>query len=932
MKYRIFFLPLLCLCLFIQLDAQSIKGNVSDETTGEPLIGASIIIEGTTSGTITDFEGNFELNVTQELPVNLIISYVGYDNMTRTINSFESVDVEMSSAALTIDVIEVEGQRISEKQQQAALTVESLDNVAIKQAASADFYESLGNLKGVDLTTASLGFKIVNTRGFNSTSPVRSLQLIDGVDNQSPGLNFSLGNFLGVSDLDINKVELIVGASSAFYGPNAFNGVISMHTKDPFYSKGLSAEVKAGERNLFTTALRWADAVKNKDGFEWLGYKLNLYRMSADDWEAENYNPVDDSEEGLDNPGGFDAVNIYGDEFNRQASVVGIGRYYRKGYREIDLVDYSSENNKAAASVHFRLKPEMDYESPELVLGSSFGGGTTVYQGDNRYSLRNIRFFQHKIELRKKDQYFIRSYMTHENAGDSYDPFFTALKLQEYSKDNTEWNTSYLNYWSLNVVPRLQNDEDFPRRSDYPGDIEGYNAAIDLFLLDKQDSLFIWHGQAQDVANTGNPAFQTLDFLEPGTAEFQHVFDSITSAIANSEGGTRFFDESALYHLHGEYKFNDVYKGEGTTLTDLDFTLGVAGRLYRPDSRGSILLDTMGRNIDTYEYGVYGGSALSFLDDKFLVNASLRMDKHENFDYLFSPAASVVYQPSAKNYIRLSFSSAIRNPTLSDQYLNYNVGPAILLGNLNGFENLVTVESFVDFLDSQDREALDTFNVSPIQPEKVRSLELGYRTSLFNSVFIDMSGYLSRYEDFIGFELGVVSFIPPPPNAPLPTNTQVYRVSSNARDIVNTRGISIGLNYFFQKYYQLQGNYSYNELTTKTDDPIIPAFNTPKNKYNIGISGRDIPRILGMRVPSFGFNVNYKWIEGFIFEGSPQFTGFIPAYDLLDGQINFKIRPLNTVLKIGASNILDNKVFQTYGGPRIGRLAYVSLSYNFEKK
>ena len=72
-----------------------------------------------------------------------------------------------------------------------------LDILAIKETPSANFYDGLGGFKGVDISTASLGFKIINTRGFNSTSPVRSLQIIDGVDNQAPGMNFSLGNFLG---------------------------------------------------------------------------------------------------------------------------------------------------------------------------------------------------------------------------------------------------------------------------------------------------------------------------------------------------------------------------------------------------------------------------------------------------------------------------------------------------------------------------------------------------------------------------------------------------------------------------------------------------------------------------------------------------------------------------------------------------------------
>ena len=130
------------------------------------------------------------------------------------------------------------------KLKESPLTVEAMDVTAIIEAPSSTFYESIGNLKGVDITSASLGFKIINTRGFNSTSPVRSLQIIDGVDNQSPGLNFSLGNFLGTTELDTKGVEIVVGANSALYGPNAFNGVIDMTTKDPFMFPGTSYQIK----------------------------------------------------------------------------------------------------------------------------------------------------------------------------------------------------------------------------------------------------------------------------------------------------------------------------------------------------------------------------------------------------------------------------------------------------------------------------------------------------------------------------------------------------------------------------------------------------------------------------------------------------------------------------------------------------------------
>ncbi|MEL7163707.1 MAG: TonB-dependent receptor, partial [Bacteroidota bacterium] len=144
---------------------------------------------------------------------------------------------------------------------------------------------------------------------------------------------------------------------------------------------------------------------------------------------------------------------------------------------------------------------------------------------------------------------------------------------------------------------------------------------------------------------------------------------------------------------------------------------------------------------------------------------------------------------------------------------------------------------------------------------------------------------------------------------------------------------SLGSNFYFADFYSINGNYSWNVLNTKTDDPIIPAFNTPEHKFNIGISGRNVPlSLFGQSVQDFGFSVNYKWVDSFIFEGSPQFTGPIPAYGMLDAQLNFAVPSINTTIKIGASNILDNQVFQVYGGPRIGRLAYLSATYNFVKK
>ncbi|HQU60697.1 MAG TPA: TonB-dependent receptor, partial [Saprospiraceae bacterium] len=337
-----------------------------------------------------------------------------------------------------------------------------------------------------------------------------------------------------------------------------------------------------------------------------------------------------------------------------------------------------------------------------------------------------------------------------------------------------------------------------------------------------------------------------------------------------------------------------------------------------------IFYDTAGIKITNFEYGVYGGVNKIFSDGTFRTNVTLRMDKNENFDYVFTPAASVVWKPKPNHYLRVSFSSGVRNPTLSDQYLSLNVGPAILAGNLNGADSVITLESFQNYLSGfLQRRLLEYYDIDPIKPEKVRTVEAGYRATLWNRVFVDAGYYYNVYRDFIGYNIAIDAPFASPTSF-LPESVQVFRFASNAQDKVTTQGFSMGLNYYFANYFSIAGNYSYNAIVSQSDDPIIPAFNTPKHKFNIGVSGRNIQT---GKIKNWGFNLNYKWIEGFLFEGSPQFTGFIPSYGMLDGQVNYNIPSMHTTIKIGATNLLDNQVYQTYGGPLIGRMAYISFLY-----
>jgi iron complex outermembrane recepter protein len=907
---------LICVCTSaLQITAQ-ITGKVLDNKSKEPVIGANVIIVGTLTGTTTDIDGNFEITPGGGYPVTLEVSFIGMKTLTLNVRQAGRIPiVYMQEDEAMLREVTVIEQRLSQKQKESALSVVALDIKAISETPSVSFYESLGNLHGVDLTSASIGFKIINTRGFNSTSPVRSLQIIDGVDNQAPGLNFSLGNFVGASELDIVNVDIIAGASSAFYGPSAFNGVVSMTTKDPFIFRGTSASLKAGERNLREFAVRHAHVHKDKSGRDRFAWKLNAYYLEADDWVADNYNPTEESFTGKDNPGGYDAVNIYGDEQSflspSPRTYPGLGRYHRDGIREVDLVDYDTRNLKLAAGFHYKL-----HNNSELIYACNFGYGTTVYQGDNRYSLKDLMFFQNRLEWRKKDKYFIRAYATNEDAGNTYDAYFTGLRMQQAVLEDRAWQSTYENLWPSQEVRNLPG---YPTAS-YNTERELWLQQYEAFLNQNRDAIQAFHDQTREATNAGG-----YGHLEPGTPMFDSLFNHFTT-LDFADGGTRFFDRSALYHLHGEYKWEFPE-------SRVDITVGGNTRLYRPNSQGSIFNDTAGIRISNYEYGVYTGVTKKMMGELFILNATIRMDKNQNFGYYFSPATSLIYNITNLSTLRLSLSSAIRNPTLQDQYLYYNVGRAILLGNLNGRDSLVPIENVTDYLGKsqtdRNNHVWEYYDVDPVRPEKVQTVEAGFRTTLWKRLFIDVNYYFSWYQDFIGFNIGADIFLDNTITGDPFTGLQVYRIAANAIDRVTTQGFSLGYNYYFWKKYTFTGNYSWNRLNSESDDPIIPAFNTPEHKFNLGLSGSEIK--IG-RLKHLGFAVNYRWIEGFLFEGSPQFTGAIDTYDMVDAQISLGLPKWKSTVKLGGNNVLNNMAFQVYGGPRVGRLLYVGWLFDLGNK
>ena len=291
----IFFASLLSI---VEVEAQTtiITGKVVEQSTKTPLIGVNILVKGKVIGTVSDLDGNFTLRVNQPPPLTLLFSMIGFQTLELEINNDQISDLQitMVEQILLGQEVVVSASRMEEGILQSPVTVETMDIIAIRDVPQANFYDALNNLKGVEMSTQSLTFKSFNTRGFNANGNVRTLQLIDGMDNQAPGLNFSIGNVAGISELDLESIELLPGTSSALYGPNAINGILLMNSKNPFQYQGLSVQMKGGvmhqsqrstpSTGLYDFAARYATALSDK-----VAIKVNVNSLRADDWQAVDY-------------------------------------------------------------------------------------------------------------------------------------------------------------------------------------------------------------------------------------------------------------------------------------------------------------------------------------------------------------------------------------------------------------------------------------------------------------------------------------------------------------------------------------------------------------------------------------------------------------------------------------------------------------------
>lgn len=968
-------LAALSLLLFLTIAASAqtstISGTVRNSETKEAVPFVTVAIKGTGTGTYTNEKGTFKLTTSRAFPLTLEFSSVGF--------APKELAVPAAGVPLEVDLVPgsdlgsevvVSASRVPERILESPVSIERMNVGAVRAAAAPNYYDGIANMKGVDLTTSSLTFRTISTRGFNGSGNLRFNQLVDGMDNQAPGLNFSVGNIIGLTELDVDNVELLQGASSALYGSGGMNGTLLMSSKSPWKYQGLSVQGKQGFMHFndpaqsnatpyYDWSIRYAKKISEKFAF-----RVSGQFVKADDWQATDYrnlqreNVFSSLKDGnRDSDPNYDGVNVFGDEASAsmqafaqvvratvgatpqgQAALAGLNQQIGLGMKPTDIAAYWQALNPAfAQALPFLIPTSTAANNP---YRGTFGAQNVSRTGYNERDLVDYDTYNVKVsaalhyKINENTEAIIAGNWgtgtTVYTGADRY--AIKNLKMGQYKAEVKGKN------WFLRGYTIQENSGDaytattaavainraWKSDATWFQDYAGTYGAAKLGLVPGTGGMIFNDAQAHAAARG---KADDLRYKE-GSPEFQAAFnDAVSKSI--SKGGAKFEDKSDLYHFEGQYNFSEHIKFA-------EILVGASFRRYVLNSQGTIFADSTG-TIGINEMGGYAQVSKWVIEDRLKLTFSGRYDKNENFDGRFTPRATALIKVAKDNSFRLSYQQAYRFPSTQDQWINLRTPASILIGGLPDFYNFYnfgnspayTAESIVKYRSSVNSgapkpELLQVADFGTLKPEIANSYEIGYRGLLTSSLLVDAYGYYSQYKDFLGRKAvgrgasadAAKAFT----ELASPFTTTNYSFIYNSPNTVNAIGWGVSVNYRFSKGYDFGVNVSGDQLNN-VDSGLVTFFNTPKVRFNVAFGNEKV------NGSNWGFNILYRWQDHMLWEGTFG-TGEVKSFGSLDAQISYRLPKIKSLIKLGATNLTNSYYTTAFGNPSVGGLYYVSFGYN----
>lgn len=416
--WRILLIAVVCLGWASSAPGQrTITGTVTDAETGEPLIGANVLIVGTSSGTVTDFDGNYELGISAETK-QLEFSYTGYTPKAVDVGNQSVIDVQLA-AGQVLDEVVVVGYG-TQKKKDVSSAIESLSAEDVKDVPAASFESAIqGKASGVNISSPSGtpgGAINVNIRGITSIgASSQPLFIIDGipvVSRNNSALNQNIQPVNPLADLNPNDIESITilkdASAASIYGSRGANGVILITTKrgtreqtkvNVGYYKGFSNITNVPEMMDAREFARFMNVAAENDG-EGPGYFNEDFGFDPDSPNADvqttdvydaifRTGQIDNAD--LSIQGGNDKTQFYlsGNFFNQ--SGIQIGQEFQRLSSRLNLDHRLNEKIKVGAnfavnrSNHRRTINEND-EYGVVVNAQAWDPSAPIYEDDGSYA------------------------------------------------------------------------------------------------------------------------------------------------------------------------------------------------------------------------------------------------------------------------------------------------------------------------------------------------------------------------------------------------------------------------------------------------------------------------------------------------------------------------------------------------------------------
>jgi iron complex outermembrane receptor protein len=279
------------------LSAQNatLVGTVTDADTRMPLNAALVRVLGLSDdlagGESTNEQGGFRFSLPSGT-YSIVIDHIGYqshrvDAVRVRAGETKTIEVALVSRALELNPVIVTASRREEKALDAPASIATVSQEIIRERIASTPIQHLKGLPGVDVVETGLQQSNVVTRGFNNVFSGALLVLTDNRYAFVPSLRVNAHNFVPITSLDLERIEVVLGPGAALYGPNAASGVLHMISSSPIDAPGTTFSIAGGERSIFQGVGRWAHRASDR-----LGFKVSGQYFKGNDWRFSDPSEV----------------------------------------------------------------------------------------------------------------------------------------------------------------------------------------------------------------------------------------------------------------------------------------------------------------------------------------------------------------------------------------------------------------------------------------------------------------------------------------------------------------------------------------------------------------------------------------------------------------------------------------------------------------